>query len=588
MANPRRKHRNTAIVVVGVLILWWTLSTRFWGLFGSEFSELERHMNHGLSFYSPTFQKSSFDWSQVPYHFPPGPITPLPTGKVKSFPRIQAPPGPAGAEQDRIREARRREVKDIFLHDWAAYREYAWMKDALMPITGGFRDQFCGWAATLVDSLDSLWILGLREEFDEAVAAVSTIDFGQSTSSRVNMFETNIRYLGGMLAAYDLSKREALLSKAVELGDLIYAGFDTEHRMPVDFIQLKGARDGEGLMVESTVVSASPGTLSLELTRLSQLTGNPKYYDAISRVMNVFYNGQQVTNLPGMWPTYVSMRSQDVVSGDRFTLAGSADSLYEYLPKMNALLGGLEPKYEKMTIRFLETAKALLFRPMIPDDEPILLPSSGRVSDDGSVLLDNEVEHLGCYIGGVYAVAGRMLKNPGYVNIGSRLTLGCVYSYRSFPTGIMPERLNMVACESMESCKWDGKRYAKECAKQKEYKPELPLGFTTAKDPRYLLRPEAIESVFIMYRITGEKVWQDLGWDMFTAIVNGSRTGLGTHASVRDVTHQAPTLPLEDYMESFWFAETLKYFYLLFSPPDIINLDDYVFNTEAHPFLRPK
>ncbi|KAI0458302.1 glycoside hydrolase [Xylaria acuta] len=92
-----------------------------------------------------------------------------------------------------------------------------------------------------------------------------------------------------------------------------------------------------------------------------------------------------------------------------------------------------------------------------------------------------------------------------------------------------------------------------------------------------------------MYRITGKPVWQELGWDMFNAIVNGTRTGLGTHASVRDVTRKgAPTLAQEDYMESFWFAETLKYFYLLFSPPDIINLDDYVFNTEAHPFLRSK
>lgn len=83
------------------------------------------------------------------------------------------------------------------------------------------------------------------------------------------------------------------------------------------------------MTVESSVVSASPGTLSLELTRLSQITGDPKYYDAISRVMDVFYLGQKKTKLPGLWPVFVSMSSQDVVSGDRFSLAGSADSLYE-------------------------------------------------------------------------------------------------------------------------------------------------------------------------------------------------------------------------------------------------------------------
>ncbi|TRX92478.1 hypothetical protein FHL15_006645 [Xylaria flabelliformis] len=550
----------------GLFFVWWTLSTCFGDVSGSEFSSLMQHMNGGSL--QLIANKSSFDWSQVPCHFPPGPLEPLPTGPSRHLASVQAQSKSNNAERERLRESRRQEVKKTFVDDWKAYKTYAWGKDALAPISGGFRDQFSGWAATLVDSLDTLWILGLRDEFDEAVEAVANIDFGQSTSSRVNTFETNIRYLGGLIAAYDLSQRGALLVKAVELGDLIYAAFDTENRMPVDFIDFEAAKRGEGLTVESLVVSASPGTLSLELTRLSQITGDPKYYDAISRVMDVFYRGQEKTRLPGLWPVFVSMSSQDVVSGDQFTLAGGADSLYEYLPKMYALLGGLEPKYEEMSTRFLEAAKALLFRPMIPKNEPILLPSSAQVTSDGDVVLDQETEHLGCYIGGVYALAGKVLRNQGYVNIGSRLTLGCVYAYRSTPTGMMPERMNMLACESFENCEWDERRFVEETGKQRECestalsqclrmngsinfsgKRHLPLGFTTAKDPRYILRPEAIESVFIMYRITGKPVWQELGWDMFNAIVNGTRTGLGTHASVRDVTRKTPTLTQEDYME---------------------------------------
>ncbi|KAI1434404.1 glycoside hydrolase family 47 protein [Xylaria sp. CBS 124048] len=569
--NERRKNRNIIILALGLLFTLWLFATRFGRLSDSEFRSLERHMNHEPPPPPITITKSSFDWGKVPARYPPGDLTPLITGKPKPIPRIQAPATSSTAEQATLREARRSQVKSIFTGDWAAYRKHAWLKDALKPISGGFRDQFSGWAATLVDSLDSLWIMGLRNEFDEAVAAVASIDFGTSTTMRVNTFETNIRYLGGLLAAYDLSGREVLLAKAIELGDLIYAAFDTPYRMPVDFIRLDIAKKGGGLTPEYSVVSASPGTLSMEMTRLSQLTGNPKYYDAISRVMDVFYEGQPKTKLPGLWPMFVSMLSRDVVNGDIFTLSGGADSLYEYLPKMYSLLGGLESKYEEMSKRFLEGARALLFRPMIPNDEPILLPSNGQVNRDGQLVLENETEHLGCFLGGVYAISGRMFKDQRFVNIGSKLTLGCVYNYRSFPTGMMPERLNMVACESVS-----------------EWKKELPPGFTTAKDPRYLLRPEAIESVFIMYRITGDPVWQDLGWDMFTAIVNGTHTARGTHASVRDVTHKAPTLPQEDYTESFWFAETLKYFYLLFSPPDIISLDDYVLNTEAHPFLRPR
>jgi mannosyl-oligosaccharide alpha-1,2-mannosidase len=65
--------------------------------------------------------------------------------------------------------------------------------------------------------------MGLSEHFDEAVAAVVGIDFGQSAQGSVNAFEINTHYLGGLLAAYDLSKRDVFLAKAVELGDFLYA-----------------------------------------------------------------------------------------------------------------------------------------------------------------------------------------------------------------------------------------------------------------------------------------------------------------------------------------------------------------------------
>lgn len=96
--------------------------------------------------------------------------------------------------------------------------------------------------------------------------------------------------------------------------------------------------------------------------------------------------------------------------------------------------------------------------------------------------------------------------------------------------------------------------------------------------------PEAIESVFILYRITGDTALQDKGWEMFTAIDKISKTKIG-YGAVEDVTASHPII--KDEMESFWTGETLKYFYLLFSEPDLISLDKYIFNTEAHPLLRP-
>ncbi|KAK2010209.1 family 47 glycosyl hydrolase [Colletotrichum eremochloae] len=580
--------RSLILSLVTVVCLIYIVDT-VWLHPRTESSMLEKYMNLDNVTPPPVPPKPAFDWSAVPVKYPPPtPLAQVPVAPPgSSLPRVQHRFSTESISASRVREARRREVRQLFLKNWASYKKFAWMKDALNPISATAKDQFSGWAATLVDSLDVLWIMGLKAEFDEAVAAVATIDFSQSSSGRVNTFETNIRYLGGLMAAYDLSKRPVLLDKAVELGNLLYGAFDTEHRMPVDFMNFAAAKEGKGLDVEGTVVSASPGTLSLEMTHLSQLTGDPKYYDAVARVMDLFHNGQQRTKLPGIWPMYVSMSNRDVTSGSTFTIGGSADSLYEYLPKMIALLGTREPKYQTMTENFLKAAnESLFFRPMLPGEENILISGNVNINtDDGRPVLDPESEHLTCYIGGLYALAGRLLGKEEWVTVGGRLALGCYYAYQAMPTGMMPERYNMIPCDRRDECKWDEAKWDAGKKLRREYKPHLPKGFTTAKDPRYILRPEAIESIFILYRITGDHGFQDAAWEMWKAVSNGTLVELG-NAAVLDVTRKQDSLPKEDYMESFWLAETLKYFYLVFSPPDLISLDDYVLNTEAHPFRR--
>jgi mannosyl-oligosaccharide alpha-1,2-mannosidase len=113
--------------------------------------------------------------------------------------------------------------------------------------------------------------------------------------------------------------------------------------------------------------------------------------------------------------------------------------------------------------------------------------------------------------------------------------------------------------------------------------PNIP-GIKSIPDPKYHLRPEAIESLFLLYRITGDKALLNSAWTMFEAIEGRTRTQFG-NAALIDVTKVPPEK--NDRMESFWTAETLKYFYLMFSEPNIISLDEWVFNTEAHPFRRP-
>jgi mannosyl-oligosaccharide alpha-1,2-mannosidase len=547
-------------------------------------------MNDPAGFPNITTKKSSFDWSSVDFTYPPK-LTPKLPAPVAKRPRIQHRFKADSKDVAAIQNQRRKKVKKAFGRSWASYKRRAWMKDALKPISGDFVDQFSGWAATLVDSLDTLWIMGLRDEFYEAVEAVATIDFGISTTTTVNTFETCIRYLGGLLAAYDLSGHDALKEKAIEVGDLLYAGFNTENRMPVDFIDFDVAKNGSGLTVEPHVVSASPGTITLEFSRLSQITGDDKYYAAVSQVMDVFHHGQNDTKLPGMWPMYVSMAGKDVVSGHQFSIGGNADSLYEYLPKAHALLGSADAssqKYEAMARTFMDTAiRSLFFQPMIPEGYDILISGNCDVLENGPHL-DPESEHLSCFIGGLYALGGRLFDSKEYLDIGAKLARGCAYAYRSFPTGMMPERYNMAMCPGSDRfayCPWNETHFAAEASKRPEYKSHLPKGFTTAKDPRYILRPEAIESVFILWRITGDSWWREVAWDMFEAVAKATETPYA-NAAVLDVTVLGSEK--EDYMESFWLAETLKYFYLCFADTDLISLDEFVLNTEAHPFRLAK
>ena len=222
----------------------------------------------------------------------------------------------------------------------------------------------------------------------------------------------------------------------------------------------------------------------------------------------------------------------------------------------------------------------LFFRPMVPGGEDILIAGNCNILDSGPSL-DPESEHLSCFIGGLYALGGRLFKNEAYLETGAKLARGCMYAYKSMPTGIMPERYNMVKCPSTKTCRWDENVWIAEREKRGEYKEHLPKGFTTAKDPRYLLRPEAIESVFVLWRVTGEEEFREAAWTMFEAVRDATDTPLA-NAAIEDVTVAGSKQT--DYMESFWMAETLKYFYLVFGDTDLISLDDFVLNTEAHPF----
>lgn len=106
-------------------------------------------------------------------------------------------------------------IVDAFKHAWSAYKKYAWGEDDLLPLSKSHSSTDFGMAMTLIDSLDTLWLMGLQEEFDEARRWVAdNLKFDKNTH-KVIVFETNIRVLGGLLSAYHLSQDEMFLKKAV-------------------------------------------------------------------------------------------------------------------------------------------------------------------------------------------------------------------------------------------------------------------------------------------------------------------------------------------------------------------------------------
>lgn len=540
------------------------------------------------------------DWSKLPIRYPVSSLHPLPTGQPHKLAKVQHDFLPESNAESSTRLKRQTAVRDSFQRCWKSYKEHAWMADELAPISGGQKNQFGGWAATLVDSLDTLWIMNLKDEFEEAVAAAVSIDFSASSLVEINVFETTIRYLGGFLSAYDLSGDHRLLAKATELGEMLLVAFDTPNRMPITRWNVEDARKLKAQTAHPVTLVAEIGSLAMEFTRLSQITGDPRWYDATHRVMKVFDEQQNDTHIPGMWPVLVNAQKTDFTWHDTFTLGAMSDSLYEYLPKLYALLGGLEPMYEKMYLEAMAASiRYTIFRPMTPDKADILIAGTAYMDNDNKGKIEFTGQHLVCFAGGLFALGGRLFNQPKHLDIGRQLTDGCIWTYKALPLGIMPEVFSMLECPTNDMCEWDEKTWKKEVMKlngkgEGESTPEeliaenrLPPPFTTIADRRYILRPEAIESVFVLYRITGRNDLLETAWDMFTAIQENTKTALANGA-LSDVTRKDRKKTVTDSMESFWLAETLKYFYLIFSEPDLISLDDYVFNTEAHPFRRPQ
>lgn len=444
-------------------------------------------------------------------------------------------------EDDPISLERREKVKDAMLHAWTSYEKYAWGKDELKPPSMTGVDSFGGLGATLVDSLDTLFIMGLDTQFKRAREWIEkSLYFNKNLE--VSVFETTIRVLGGLLSAYDLSGDEVFLEKARDLADRLLPAWNTPSGIPYNRINLASGNTDNPKWTRGNSILADSGSEQLEFIALSQRTKDPKYQEKAEKVIKEL---RKSFPEDGLLPIYINPQTGTKSAG-AITFGAMGDSFYEYLLK--AWVQGNKTETVKFYREMWETSMKGL-QSLIKKSTP---SSFVYISEKlGNSLID-KMDELACFAPGMLAL-GSSGYGPGEddkcMALAEELAWTCYNFYQSTPTKLAGENYYFRKDEDMNvGTSWN------------------------------IQRPETIESLFYLWRFTRNKTYQEWGWNIFQAFEKNSRTETG-YVGLRDVN----TGDKDNMMQSFFLAETLKYLYLLFSPPSVISLDEWVFNTEAHP-----
>ncbi|EGO22314.1 glycoside hydrolase family 47 protein [Serpula lacrymans var. lacrymans S7.9] len=472
---------------------------------------------------------------------------------------------------------RAEEVRDAFLHAYSGYQEFAVPHDELLPVSGGNVDNFNGWSVSVVDSLDTMWIMGLQDEFYEAMPFLDTY---------VAFFETTIRYLGGLLSAYALSGEPLLLARADDLGKALLPALNTSSGLPM--FAVNAATGGTKAGWNPNVLWAEAMSCQLEYKYLAHLTGRSQYYHKVEAIMDIMHNANIKD---GLYPTLWNLKD-GTPTNTQHSVGAFADSAYEYLLKQWLLTSRAETKAKEM---YLNSAKGIIDNLLFLTPKRQLLYVTDTIGGKPSHIF----EHLSCFLPGLLALGAHTLDlAPAEKQIhewaASGLAYTCWTSYADQATGLGPDEMVMVAgaTQNVTSGRWvdvvadwvdQGRPGGLPPGLHEP--PVVKVGTTEerdyyAKKNSYLLRPETLESFYILWRTTGDERWRERGWSVFQAIQKFTRTKYG-YASIRLVDNAFPTML--DEMPSYFLAETLKYLYLLFTDEELIPLDRWVFNTEAHP-----
>jgi ER degradation enhancer, mannosidase alpha-like 2 len=415
------------------------------------------------------------------------------------------------------------QVRRQFLHAWNGYRKYAWGHDALKPLSQAPFDWYShSLLMTPVDGLDTMILMGLTPQADQARKLIDT-QLNFNQDMYVKDFEITIRLMGGLLSSYELTGDKRLLALADDLGTRMLPMFNSPTGMPYEYVNL---RTGAVRGVNSN--PAEVGSMLMEYGVLARLTGKPMFYDKAKRAVVALYQRQSAIGLVGSGINVETGQWTDKTAG----IQGGIDSYYEYLLKAAILFH--DPDCERMWQHSVISIDKYL-----ADQR-----SNGLWYGQADM---NTGARTSTYYGALDAFFPAVLALSGDVDRAARLQDS---SYAMWTiAGIEPDQLDYVTM--------------------------------TITNPEYPLRPEIIESTYYLYTYTHDPKYLVMGKTYLDALVKYCRTNDG-FAALTDVRSKKKS----DAMESYFFAETLKYLYLLFAPPSTLNFQSVIFNTEAHPMQR--
>jgi mannosidase alpha-like ER degradation enhancer 2 len=414
-------------------------------------------------------------------------------------------------------------VREEFRHAWHGYKQYAWGHDALKPLSKRARDWYTDpLLMTPVDALDTMILMGMKDEASTTREYVAK-NLSFNHDIYVKNFEITIRLLGGLLSSYQLSGDKRLLALADDLGTRLLPAFESPTGMPYVYVNLKtGAVRGE------ETNPAEVGTLLLEFGALSKLTGKPVYYQKAKRALLELYNRRSPIGLVGSTINVKTGQWTDPVSH----ISGGIDSYYEYLLKAWLLFD------DKDCERMWKASIAAVNQYLADDTATGFW--YGQANMNTGARVSTNFGALDAFFPGTLALSGDLDR-------AKKLEGSAYKMWTTF--GVEPE--------------------------------DIDYRMMKVTSPGYELRPEVIESAYYLYYFTHDPHYREMGKTFLDSLVQYCRTDVA-YAALSDVEKKTK----KDEMESFFFAETLKYLYLLYAPENTIDLKRIVFNTEAHPIQR--